>query len=371
MRSITVSLVLSVTVLACGEAPPKEKLPRPVKTEPVRSEPAVAGLRYSASMKPYEQVSLAFKVSGYVREIQQRTGSDGRMRSLQQGDEVKKGDVLARVEQADYQEQARMARGQQAEAQAGLTKARLDFERAERLYQSQSLTRPDYDAAKAAFDMYQARLESASAQVATAENAIRDTALAAPMDAVVLERRVEAGTLASPGLPAFVLADIRRVKAVFGVPDHVAQQVKVGMTIPFTTETLGSAPFEGRVTAISPSADPQSRVFSVELTVENREGRLKPGMIAAVQTRGEQGSGPEAPATVPLAAVVESGEESGYAVFVVEESDGKEIARLRPVTLGSIAGNRIVVASGLTPKDRVVVSGATLLVDGEPVRTIP
>lgn len=370
-RLIASSFAIAIGCLGCGEAPPKEKPGRPVKTETVQAELAAAGVRYSANVQPYEQVSLAFKVSGYVREIQQRQGSDGRPRHLQQGDDVKAGAILARVQEEDYEEKVKMARGQKAEAQAGLTKARLDFERAERLYQGQSLARPDYDAAKAALDSYQARLDSASAQLATAENSLRDTALAAPMNGVVLQRNVEAGSLASPGMPAFVLADIRRVKIVFGVPDHVAQKLSMGMVIPFTTETLGATPFEGRITAISPSADPQSRVFSVELTADNEDRRLKPGMIAVVQSRGDEKS-PRGGATIPLAAVVESGEESGgYAVFVVDETAGKQIARLRPVTLGPIAGNRIAVSSGLTPKDRVIVVGASLLVDGEPVRTIP
>jgi multidrug efflux system membrane fusion protein len=369
MSRITVSLALSLSLLACGEAPPKDNPARPVKTETVRGTAAAAGLRYAANIEPYEQVSLAFKVSGYVREIQQRPGSDGRPRDLQQGDHVRKGDVLARVQEADYEERARTARAQQAEAQAGLTKARLDYERAERLYQSQSLTRPDYDSAKASLDMYQARLESAAAQLASAEISLRDTALVAPMSGIVLHKYLEAGALASPGAPAFVLADIRRVKVVFGAPDRVAQELQTGMTIPFTAETLGPEGFEGRITAIAPSADTQSRVFSIELTVENQDGRLKPGMIAAVELPGGRES--DASLTIPIAAVVESPDTEGYAVFVVDEAEGKTSVRLRTVTLGPITGNRIAVSSGLAPDARVVVTGATLLVDGEAVRVIP
>ncbi len=93
-------------------------------------------------------------------------------------------------------------------------------------------------------------------------------------------------------------------------------------------------------------------------------------MIATV-TVADGGPPPRHPA-VPLTAVVrpESGS-SGYAVFVVEEPGGKPVARRRPVVLGDVMGNRIEVAEGLRVGERVVVSGATLALDGRPVRIIP
>src|SRR5512143_3698656 len=85
------------TVLSCGHGPAREKPARPVRVENVRAEGPGGGLRYSATVQPSEQVSLAFKVGGYVREVLQRPGVDGRPRDLQQGDPVTKGTVLARI----------------------------------------------------------------------------------------------------------------------------------------------------------------------------------------------------------------------------------------------------------------------------------
>jgi multidrug efflux system membrane fusion protein len=260
------------------------------------------------------------------------------------------------------------ARAQRAEAEASRDKARRDHERAERLYAAQSLTRPDYDGANAAFAVAEARAAAATAQLESAEIALRDSALAAPMDAVVLSRQIEAGTLAAPGTVAFVLADIKRVKAVFGVPDRMVPALKAGETLPVKTD---GRDFIGQVTAIAPSADSQSRVFNVEVTIDNPARVLKPGMIATVVVKDDAPDAKVAqnPA-VPLAAVVKS-EEGAYAVFVVEGEGEASKARLRKVSLGDISGGQIRVSSGLKAQEPVIVSGATLLVDGEPVRVIP
>ena len=353
---------------SCASAPAPEKTARPVRVW--RAEPAATAetLRYSASLQPREQVAVAFKVSGYVQDILQVSGADGQPRAVQQGDVVKRGTVLARLRDDDSRERVNQARAQQAEAAASLDKARRDHERAERLYATQSLTRPDYDAANAAFEMAQARAAGARAQLETAEISWRDASLAAPMDAVVLSRSVEAGTLAAPGTVAFVIADVRRVKAVFGVPDRMVPALAPGQSLAVKAEAADTV---GRISAIAPSADPQSRVFMVEVTIDNPTGALKPGMVASVIV--DDGAPAAADAKqpgVPLSAVVKSGD-GKYAVFVVEGAGETSTARLRPVSLGEIAGGRIRVASGLAALEPVIVSGATLLVDGEPVRIIP
>jgi multidrug efflux system membrane fusion protein len=281
--------------------------------------------------------------------------------------------VLARVDVADYQDRRNQARASLKEAEAGLQKARTDFERAGRLFASQSLTKPDYDAALASLDMSQARVEAAQAQLAQAETAVGDTALIAPLSGVVLQRSVEVGTLAGTGTVAFVLADTSSVKAVFGVPDVMMQRARIGLPIPVRTESYGTTEFPGRITAISPAADQSSRVFNVELTIANPRNLLKPGMIATVEVpeRDAPAADPSLP-VVPLRAIVETpGAGNEFAVFVIDEQQGKQIARLRRVTIEQVIGNQIALTDGVQLGENVVVSGASQLVDGEAVRVLP
>src|SRR5262249_34031315 len=159
-----------------------------------------------------------------------------------------------------------------------------------------------------------------------------------------------------------VLADTHLVKAVFGVPDTRVNSVKLGGLQTITTTSLPDE-FHGRITSGSPSADPKSRVFSVDVTIPNADGRRKAGMMATL-TLGtaniEQSS-----TVVPLSAVVRSTKQAdGFAVFVVTEQAGKSIARERTVEIGDTQGNLISVTKGLKPGESVVVTGGTLIKDG-------
>jgi RND family efflux transporter MFP subunit len=371
-RSLVIAAGLAAATLACGGKHGAESPPRPVYVEKVQSEAAAAGLRYSATIQPYEQIPLAFKAGGYVREVQQRPGVDGRARNLQQGDAVKRGMVLARVNPADYEERINQAKAQLAEADAGLVRARADASRAEALYQAKALTRTDYDAATANLAAATARAEGARAQVESAQIALRDGTLVAPADGIVLSRGIEVGALAAVGTVGFTVADLRQVKAVFGVPDLLVQRVSVGAPLVVTTDAFPGVPFPGRVTAVSPAADAQSRVFNVEVTIPNPQRQLKAGMVATVEVAspGEVDIPAGAP-TVSVSAVVKSTKPGAFAVFVADGSEEMATARARDVSLGRISGNRVAVDKGLTVGERVIVSGASLLTDGDRVRVIP
>lgn len=358
--------------VACGGEVAADKPARPVRVEKVSSHVAPGGLRYSATIQPYEQVSLSFKVSGYVSEVSRRPGPDGRLRNLQQGDAIGRGAVLARVNPADYQEKVNQAKAQLAEAEASLTKAKADGARAQALYEGKALTRPDYDAATLGLAGAVARADAARAALEAAQIALRDGILVSPTDGVVLSRNVEVGTLASPGTLGFTVADLTQVKAVFGVPDQVVQRVQVGTPLTVTSDAFIGVGFPGRVTAVSPSADAQSRVFSVEVTIPNPRRQLKAGMIGTVEVASPDlpDIAPGAP-TVSVAAIVKSSRPGAFAVFLLDGPDDGGTARARDVGLGRISGNRVAVSSGLKLGDRVIVSGASLLVDGDRVRVIP
>jgi RND family efflux transporter MFP subunit len=363
--------VVPGTILAgAGRINGAEKPPTPVRVQAVRISAVETGQRYSATIAPYEQVSMAFKVGGYIREILQIRGVDGRFRNAQQGDAVKKGTVLARVRETDYTVKLNQAKSQLAQAQASYLKATQDWERATNLFATQSMIKPDYDTAKAWFDETQASVEGARAQVAEAQLNLEYCALIAPIDGMVLQRIIEVGTLVTSGSVGFILADLSRVKVVFGVPDTMLAQLKLGSFLPIVTESFHNVSFPGRITAISPSADPRSRVFNVEVTVPNPKQQLKAGMIASLQVAGEKPTEPVP--RVALGAIMRSQTNpKGYAVFVVEKSAGKAVARLRDVQLGEVYGNTIAATAGLKPGDQVVVTGGTLLRDGDPVAIIP
>jgi RND family efflux transporter MFP subunit len=396
---------LSIGCLACAAilgadtlGRSAEKPPTPVRVQAVQSQVSSSGQRYSANINPYTQVDLAFKVAGYIEDVLQVKGADGRMRDVQGGDWVTKATVLARVRQIDYQEEVNQAKGQLAtaqatwqqakanlaKAQATLTKAQLDFERATNLLATQSMTKADYDGYNENFATSQASVNEAQAQVAAtqgkvaaaaaqlkqAEINLGDSSLKARMDGVILQRNIDVGSLVAAGTVGFSIADVRAVKVVFGVSDVMHRQLQLGSPLAITVDSLPGTEFPGHVTAITPAADPQTRVFNIEITVPNPQNQLRPGMVASLQVPGGQLADP-LPA-VPLSAIVRPPDNpAGYAVFVVEGQAGKEVARVRHVKVGTVYGDMIAVPEGVRVGDRVITTGTTLLVDGDQVRVIP
>jgi RND family efflux transporter MFP subunit len=353
----------------CGHAEDISKPPTPVRLSPVVANLTNGGVRYSANIVPNAQISLAFKSGGYVVAISQRKGSDGRMRSVQSGDAVTKGEILAQVRPTDFTNQLNVARGQLEQAQASYDKGKLDFARANNLYSAQSLPKSQFDAAQAELDSSKGTLESAKANLAQAQTALNDCTLKSPADGWVLDRDTEIGNLVGTGTLAFTLAQTRLVKAVFGVPDTLIANVHLGA--PQTVVTTGVPEvFHGRVTSISPYADSKSRVFSVEVTIPNPKNQLKSGMIASLDLGGAKL--PQPVNVVPLSAVIRSSKNpNGFAVFVVEEQDGKFIAHEREVQVGETFGNSISVTQGVNVGERVIVVGATQVRDGSQVLAVP
>ncbi|HXH49865.1 MAG TPA: efflux RND transporter periplasmic adaptor subunit [Terriglobia bacterium] len=368
--AVVALMLMTCATVACRREEVIQKSPTLVGIHVVDSTAAGGAARYSGNIEPYTQVTLAFKVSGYIEKVYQVRGVDGRMRNIQEGDLVKQGTILANVRDKDYAERVSQAKANLAQSQARAEKAKLDFDRASALIDTQSLTKPDFDAAKAARDVGLAAVQGARAQLAEAETALADCALKTPMDGIVLSRKIELGSFVGPSTPGFVVADARSVRVLFGVPDVLVGSFRIGAFLPLTTESIRGKQFRGQITNISPAADPKSRVFEVELTVANSLNELKPGMIASLEVPGQTVKNPVF--GVPLAAIVRpSDDPSGYAVFVVEVHDKKQVARLRNVKLGEAYGNFVAVSEGLRFGESVIVVGAPYVQNGEEVHVIP
>jgi RND family efflux transporter MFP subunit len=370
-----------------------ERSAMPVHVAAVQLYTPNGGQKYSASIAPNRQVNLTFKVNGFVESLYQVRGDRGGEHTIDIGDVVTQGTVLARLRLKDYQlqvsqangqvQQARQseqaARAQLQQAEAAALDAEQNFQRADALLKEKSLTKSDYDSAKANRDSTRAQVEAARSQIqvssaavttseaaaGTASLALQDTALAAPFTAAVVQRSVEIGTLAGPGMVAFVLADISSVKATFGVSDIEVSRLRTGSPLSVYTEAFPNRQFHGYVSAIAAAADSNTRSFQVEVTIPNDHALLRPGMIASLDV--QQGQTPESVMVAPLDAIVPQPDESGrFAVVIVEDG----IAHHRPVHLGAVYGDRIAV-SGIPAGAKVISSGATFVNDGDVVRVIP
>ena len=283
----------------------------PVQTAVVEEVAVDTTTHYSATIEPDTTVDMAFKVDGYVESLLRVGG-----RNVQAGDFVAKGAVLARVRQSDYQASLDASRAQALQAAEGLSgatwqlsqveaiykKASLDAERATALYQEKAMTKPDYDAARAQLDSTRAQVEAARKNVEAAARLMEsaraqerlstitfaDTALVAPMPAVVLEKRVEPGTLVGRGTPVFRLGDVDTVRMAFGVPDTLVTRLRLGAVLPVHVDAFPDESFQGRIREIAAAADSATRLYRVEVSIPNAKQLLKAGMMGKVSVPGTQ-----------------------------------------------------------------------------------
>jgi RND family efflux transporter MFP subunit len=395
MRNLLCTLAPSLLILSgCAGEPHYEKPLTPVTLYTVEQYPGESRPIYSGTVAPKTAVDVSFKFGGYVDHV---LSKDGRT-PIQEGDFVEKGAVLASLRKRDYEIKVIEAKSQVRQSEAGLgqarsavsaaeivrSKAQSDFERAGRLLKAESLTKVDFDAAKTGYDsaeqnlaaaqaqleLAKARAEGARAIVTEAEYGLADSSVYAPISGIVFKKNVEVGSLAAPGVPVFVLADTSSVKVIFGAPDTLLTKLKIGHPVEVTTEVYPDIRFPARITRFSPAADEKSRVFDAEVTIPNGANRLRAGMTVAIEV-GEKTVARPVP-VVPLTAVVRiGGDARNYSVFVAPGQSEQTAVQRRAVQLGTAYGNRIAVTSGLNPGERVVVSGATLLREGQQVRVVP
>jgi RND family efflux transporter MFP subunit len=364
--------VAAAALAACTQREPSRASPTAVKVAVVERAETATATRYSAQIEPATRVDLAFKESGYVDSIAKAAGVDAKMRILQDGDAVQAGQELAALRRVDYTQKLDEARSAVDQGRASLEQAELDLARAQKLHESGSISSAEADNARLKRDAARASLDGARARLAEAQQALADTSLRSPLDGVVIKRGIEVGMLAAAGTVAFTVAEIRNVKVVFGVPDTILPRVQLGASQTVTTEAYRDVKFDGRITRIDPAADPHSRVFEVEVTIPNADGRLKTGMIAALSLAEGPAPGAAPQPLVPLQAIVRSPAHPGqFAVFVVEPAGDRSVAHARDVDLGEYLGSVIPVTRGLKGGEQIVVLGAGLLSDGEAVQVIP
>jgi multidrug efflux pump subunit AcrA (membrane-fusion protein) len=391
---LTVAILTPTCANRAGSADPLNA--KAVRLVSVESSPGAGSTVYSAVIAPNAQVDLAFRVSGYVVDIHRTKGADGRTRALEPGATVATGLVLARVRATDYQAVVDRARGARdesnagvtaaeaglAEARAALTQAESDFERISVLWQQESVTKPVYDGSEARRDVARAKVDAATASVAAAkqratataaqlqeaEIALGDTELHAPFDGILLERRVDVGTLVAPGTPAFTVAELRLVKARFNVPDTALQLFHTGQLLPLTVDAFASERFEGHILSVAPAADPKARSFEVVVAIDNQTQKLRSGMIASIRVAGETPDRHEL--RIPIDALVHDPVRDQYLVYVLEQKDGRTVAKAIYIRPGPLVGNQVSVLEGLTAGQRIVGSGANLLRPGDVVKEI-
>ena len=334
------TLVAVVILAGCGKheedgAGPAASSPAvPVVVAPVSAQPLWDEEEVVGNVEAAQRAVLSAKVTGVIDAVKVAPGA-----------RVQRGTVLATID-------AREIKARLDSAMAAQDQAQKDFARIERLLQSGSSTRQEFDAATT-------RLRTADASLVEARTMLQYTGITAPFDGVVTRKLVEVGDLATPGKPLLEMENSSLLRFECEIPEALLDRVNMGSELPVRVDAAG-AELNGKISEIAPSASAGSRTFLVKLDLPAAE-KLRAGQFGRVRVPVR-----ERPALlVAESAVVRRGQIES--VFVVEE--GK--ARLRLVKSGRQMNGKIEILSGLSGGESVVVRDAHLLTDGVSVEAAP
>lgn len=256
--------------------------------------------------------------------------------------------ILSALEFRSVENQLAQARAGVAQADAGIAQAQGQLR-----------------AAREGVAAAQAQAAAATAGVASAQSQLANTRIVAPFSGVVEARLQEPGELASPGQPVVRLVGAGNVKVTAGVPERYAGEIEPGTQVTVSPNAYSAEPRGGRVSFVGLAVDTGSRTFPIEVAVENADRSLKPSMVVRLNVTRDVLEGV---IVVPTEAVVR--DERGTSVFVVAQDSTGAVAQRRVVTLGPDAGETVVIRSGVDAGQRIIVSGAGSLTEGERVRVI-
>jgi RND family efflux transporter MFP subunit len=365
------SLIAFLAIPGCGHKEEAAPDSIPVTVQAVATASGAVGGAYSANIVADTQVDVAFKVNGYVQSILQVKGADGKPRNVQAGDAVTAGAVLAVVKDDTYRNSLAKAQADLQNSRASLSKSKADFARYTHLLEQRVVAQADYDAVKQQYTSAQASVGASQAAVQQAQVDLEDCKLKSPMNALILDRKIEVGTLIAPNTVGFQIGDTGKVKVVFGVPGAIVGDLKPGTDLSVTTDAFPGQTFGGAISKVAAVADPNTRVFDIEATIPNPDARLRVGMIATIHLPA--GVQANSMLVVPTRAIVRPPDDpKGYAVYVVDkDAAGKTVATLKKIEIGPVVGDQVSVASGLDAGAQVIVRGADIVSNGASINIVP
>lgn len=341
---LPLSLVLIAALAGCsGNDAPKSAAAKtettsalPVETARVVQGELTARYAATATLEAEHEAKLISEVPGTVLQL-----------LVEEGDQVRKGQLLARIDAAHSRLQLR-------EAEADLQRRRNDVDRGEKLVARKLIAATTQDQAEMDFSVRSAEVNIARVRVDKSE-------IRAPFDGVITRRWIKQGQLLAANAAVFDMANFAELRAELRVPERDAVAIAAGQTVGFTVDALGNRHFEAKVDRVAPIVDRESGTVKVTVKVDNRDHSLRPGLFTRMDIAFLHLANA---VLVPKAAVLGNrGAEVSYVIV-----DGK--AHRQPIRTGYDSGAKIQVLEGLDAGAEVVVTGHAALNEGALVEVL-
>jgi len=343
----TVLLVLLAVLLLQGceqEVVEKKEVIRPVRTTIIAEVAQQSETRFPGRIEPVEKVALSFQVPGALIELPVIKGQD-----------VKKGELLARIDPRDYQSNVKASEAKQKNAQANVNRAKP-------LVARQLVSKSD-------FDRLEAELGIATADLERSKKALNDTYLRASFDGVIADTFVQNFEDVQAKQAILSLQDNSSLKILVQVPEKQVLSSDKDHDIVAVFEGVPDREFPVTLKEFATEADPNTQTYEVTLAMANPEDvNLLPGMSATVIGRKKTNDQQSKVVYLPVGAVFAdpAGSDEQF-IWIV--GDDNTVNR-QAVKVSALENNQAVIEEGLTPGDKVVIAGVHQLTQGQQVKVL-
>ncbi len=350
MRGFLVVVLLVILMVAgCGRPGEdseglRRPAPIPVEVAAIECESITAFVRGTGTIAARDDILVAAEAGGRVVAI-----------PIVVGDDVKVGDVLVVLDDELSALAVKQAAAQLLMAEADMRDAEAGLKRASHLWKSGDISDTDYEAAETRAIAARGIHMTAEAALAGSSRQLRDACVTSPIAGTVAFVHVGEGQLVAPGTPVVHVINDAQLEVDLGLGEEDVVNVKPGARAEIEVRPLPGEVFKGRVEYVGPRADDLTKTYPVRITIRNRDGALRPGMVADV--------GVAAQVLRDVIVIERDWVLDRYGepiVFVAADS----IAIQRKISLGRIVGARVVVLAGLEPGDELVTIGLSQLSDG-------
>ena len=321
-----------------------------VKVVHVQSRSFVDTLHTTGTLQARQQATVRAKVSGEVQQVH-----------VDIGDHVHQGQELLKIQPRDYQLKLQQVKAQLASAEAPLQNDKKEMQRMKGLYKAGSATAQNKDKAITAYRQAKANVQEKQAAVNTARQKLDYTSIEAPFDGVVTRRNLKRGDYASAGQAAVQVTDLSVMEAKIDIPERYAGSMEKGLpvTLHFQSQIQST---NGKIVAVNPQIDTDSRTFLVKVRVDNKDQKLSDGLFFKATMKLPKIKNQPA---VPVGAVQQN--QGQNILWVIKNGE----AHRQVVEEGPQNGNWQMIRQGITIGQTIAVGGVGSLIDGYPVTTTP
>ena len=353
-------LIVTIAVFlfaSCKDKAVEKELPiRPVLYQEVGYLGGDNSRTFSGTARTEKVINLSFRSSGIITFF-----------NLKIGQEVKKGDLLAKLDNVQARLNFESAISSQNSADSEMNTAKLSLERTRILYEKGSLSLSEYESAKNSYKTAQASFESSQRKVGIEQEQIRFGFLNAPEDGIIATVNAEIDENVAPGDNIAVLNAGTDMQIALGLPESVINKVRPDMKVTINFPVLEKQTFSGTVTEVSPSVDSNTATYPVRILVDNPTNKIRAGMAANITFAFREEEQIARQLVVPPISVGEDGE--GRFVFLLNEEADKTTVSKQYISVGELSSEGFVVTKGLSFGDKVATAGLQTLLEGQIVRT--